>query len=65
MTNILLTPDEVAARLRISKRNFYEMTRERNRDESSLPIVKLGSQVRVRSVDLELWLEARAKESIQ
>lgn len=63
--NTLLTPQEVADRLKISKRSFYELTRRRDRDDASLPIVKIGSQIRVRSIDLDLWLEARAKESVQ
>jgi excisionase family DNA binding protein len=63
VTNILLTPDEAAKILRISKRSLYEFTRART--ETPIPVVRIGSQLRFRSIDIDAWVEARAKESVQ
>jgi excisionase family DNA binding protein len=61
VANTLLTPDQVAEILTISKRSLYELLRR----DSGLPVVRLGRAVRFRSIDVEQWIEARAKESLQ
>jgi excisionase family DNA binding protein len=61
MTNTLLTPEEVSKLLRVSKRSLYELLRR----DTGLPVVRLGRAVRFRSIDVEQWIETRAKESVQ
>jgi|HubBroStandDraft_1064217.scaffolds.fasta_scaffold338334_1 predicted DNA-binding transcriptional regulator AlpA len=57
----ILTIDEVAAFLRISKRHVYEMMQDRTRSgdlrEHPLPFMKLGRSVRFRKSDVEAWIE--------
>jgi len=61
MQNKLLTPEEVSERLCISKRSLYELLRR----DSGLPVVRLGRAVRFRSIDVDAFIEMKAKESIQ
>ena len=60
MPNKLLTPDQVSELLGISKRSLYAFLR----NNTDLPVVRIGRAVRFRSVDVESFIEARAKESV-
>ena len=59
MTNKLLTPEEVSKILNISKRSLYNLCRSRVREtqEHPIPCIKIHSQLRFRSVDIESWLQ--------
>jgi excisionase family DNA binding protein len=57
----ILTADEVAAMLKVSKRHVYELTRDRTQSgeirEHPLPVVRFGASVRFRRSDVEEWIE--------
>jgi excisionase family DNA binding protein len=57
----LLTVAELAAMLKMSKSQIYEMTRARTRSgamrEAPLPVFKINGNVRFRKSDVEDWLE--------
>jgi excisionase family DNA binding protein len=57
-TAILLTPQQLAARLAVPTSWVREKTRERarERDEDPLPTVRLGKYVRFRWSDVEAWI---------
>lgn len=63
MTEIL-TIDELAALLKMSTRQVYEMTRTRTRTgamrENPIPVVKINGNVRFRKSDIERWIEKLA-----
>lgn len=63
MTN-LLTADEVASMLRVSKWQVYELSKERTRSgdvrEDPIPTVKIGSSVRYRVEDITRWVDNQA-----
>lgn len=62
----LLTIDELAALLKVSRRSVYAMTNERARrvTQHPIPIVRLNAKcVRFRLCDVERWLEMKAKEA--
>ena len=66
----LLTAVEVAALLRVSKSQVYELCKERTQSgdirENPLPCVCFGKLVRFRRVDLETWLDKLAtKKQVQ
>lgn len=65
MTEIL-TVDELAAMLKMSKGQIYEMTKTRTQTsamrENPLPVVKINGNVRFRKSDIEAWLEKLATE---
>ena len=50
----LLTCEEVAGRLKISRAKAYGLTRS-----GDLPCIRIGSNVRVDAADLERWLERK------
>jgi hypothetical protein len=54
----LLTPAELAARLRVAESWVREKTRERARvrDADPLPTIKLGKYVRFNWAEVEKWL---------
>ena len=52
----LLTADDVAAMLKVSKSWVYEHTRLRGARGSGLPFIKVGRLVRYRRSDVEAWL---------
>jgi predicted DNA-binding transcriptional regulator AlpA len=62
----LLTADEVAALLKISKCQVYELAKPRTRSgdvrENPLPSIRLGSSVRFNHEAIERWLERIAKQ---
>jgi excisionase family DNA binding protein len=55
---MLLTPAELAARLRVGESWIREKTRERARvrDKDPLPVVRLGKYVRFNWAEIEKWL---------
>ena len=61
----ILTADEVAAWLKISKRHVYELTQKRTRSgdvrENPLPCVKLGKSIRFNKAAVEDWIEKLSK----
>lgn len=54
----ILTIEDLAAWLKVSKRSIYEMTCERGqqRHEIPLPILRLPVGLRFRRSDIEAWL---------
>ena len=56
----ILTVDEIAALLKMSKGQIYEMTKERTRTGSMkdhpLPVLKINGNLRFRKVDIDGWL---------
>lgn len=64
MTDIL-TVDDVAALLKMTKRQVYEMTCERTRSgamrTNPIPVLKINGNVRFRKQDIDGWLEKLAK----
>ena len=56
----ILTVDELAAMLKMSKGQIYEMTKERTRTGSMkdhpLPVLKINGNLRFRKADIEEWL---------
>jgi predicted DNA-binding transcriptional regulator AlpA len=61
----ILTAKEVAAMLKISNRQVYELANPRNRAgdrrEHPLPAFRINSTVRFRRQDVEEWVEKLAK----
>jgi excisionase family DNA binding protein len=53
MSEILLTATDVAAMLRISKRQVYELAKE---SENPIPAVRIRTSVRFRKIDVDGWL---------
>lgn len=57
----ILTVTEVAAMLKFSKSQVYELAKARTRTcevrENPLPVVRIGSSVRFRKSDVEAWVE--------
>lgn len=54
MNSQLLTPDQVAEELSISKHTFYTYWRE-----WGIPVLRVGRHLRVKPSDLERWLEGQ------
>jgi excisionase family DNA binding protein len=52
----LLTPEELAARLKVPRSWVYEKTRARSRDP--LPVMRIGKYMRFHWTDIEAWLLA-------
>lgn len=62
----ILTIDELAAWLRISKRAVYELTSERGRartEENPLPVLRIGGAIRFVKEDVQAWLDRARKEA--
>jgi len=59
----ILTVEDLAAWLKVSKRSVYEMTRQRGqqRHEIPLPILRLPVGLRFRRSDIEAWLDRCAE----
>lgn len=59
----ILTIEQVAAWLQMSRRQVYEMTRSRGqaRIDDPIPVLRINGNVRFRRVDVELWLARLAK----
>lgn len=60
----ILTVDEVASWLKLSKRAIYELTSERGRERmksNPLPVLRIGTTIRFVQKDVQAWIE-RQKE---
>jgi len=59
----ILTVEDLAAWLKVSKRSVYEMTRSRGqaRHDIPLPILRLPCGLRFRRSDIEAWLQRHAE----
>jgi len=57
----ILTADEVAALLKVSKRHVYELAKQRTKSGdvrvNPLPCVRLGKSIRFNKAAVEEWLE--------
>ena len=57
----ILTPDEVASMLKMSKKQIYTMCETRTRNgsmrENPIPALRINGNLRFRRVDIEAWLE--------
>jgi excisionase family DNA binding protein len=65
MEQTILTIDEVAALLRVSRRSVYEYTSERGRERMRMnpfPVLRIGSTVRFVREDVLAWIN-RQKEA--
>jgi excisionase family DNA binding protein len=61
----ILTIDEVAALLRVSRRAVYEFTSERGRERlksNPFPVLRIGSTIRFVREDVQAWIN-RQKEA--
>jgi excisionase family DNA binding protein len=61
----LLTVEEVATMLKMSKGQIYEMTKARTRTgsmkENPIPVLKINGNVRFRKMDVDAWLDREAE----
>jgi excisionase family DNA binding protein len=62
-TDELLTLDEVAAYLKVSKQYVWRLTRPTQAKGAPIPTVKFGGTVRIRRPDLDAWLLAKRTTS--
>ena len=62
----ILKVEEVAALLKMSRSQIYELTKERTRSGDTrkhpLPVLRIGSSVRFRRADVEDWIEKLAAQ---
>jgi excisionase family DNA binding protein len=62
----ILTAEELAASLKISKSQVYELANERTRTgevrKNPIPAVRMGTSVRFRRCDVDLWLAKLAEK---
>lgn len=64
ITPAVLTVEDVAARLQISKASVYELTRFREAaDTPRLPARKIGRSLRFVAADLDAWVLALPKHA--
>lgn len=65
MTSELMTVNELAAFLKMSKRSIYELTRKRVRDtqDNPMPLMRINGNLRVRRQDIEIWLESLVEKT--
>jgi excisionase family DNA binding protein len=61
----ILTIDELASWLKLSRAQVYSMTRARAkvRMDNPLPVLRLNGNIRFRRTDIEAWLERVSKEA--
>ena len=61
----ILTVEELAAMLKMSKGQVYEMTRARTRSgamrDNPIPVLKINGNVRFRKSDIVHWVEKLVK----
>lgn len=59
----ILTVNEVAALLKMSRGQVYEMTRNRARarNEHPLPCLRINGNLRFRRADIDAWLDTLAE----
>jgi predicted DNA-binding transcriptional regulator AlpA len=68
VNDALLTADEVASLLKISKRSVHELCRNRTRQTSAkpIPIIRLNPKcIRFSRTAIENWIADLQKESVQ
>jgi len=60
----LLTIDELAKFLKLSKRSCYELTRERVRARQSVPVpmIRINGHARFVKSDVEAWIQKLREE---
>ncbi len=60
----ILTVDEVAALLKMTRDQVYTLTRARSRArmDKPIPVLRINSNLRFRRSDLDAWLADLAKE---
>ncbi len=65
--NEILTIEEVAQLLKMSRRQIYEMTRARTRERSSapIPLLKINGNTRFRKIDIEAWINKLAEQGAE
>lgn len=63
----ILTVEDLAKWLKVSKRSVYEMTRERGqqRHEIPLPVLRLPCGMRFRRSDVEAWIQRCVDAAVQ
>jgi hypothetical protein len=61
--NEILTPDELAGRLKVPPSWIYETTRGRARDH--LPVVRVGRYLRFYWPDVVFWLDRHRTKSLE
>jgi excisionase family DNA binding protein len=61
--NDLLTPDEVATRLKVRKSWVFEKTRRRSQDP--LPCLRIGRYIRFNWPDVEQWLARHQSNGLE
>jgi excisionase family DNA binding protein len=63
----VLTIEQVAAWLKMSRRQVYEMTRSRGqaRMDDPIPMLRINGNVRFRRVDVDAWLSRLAERGGQ
>lgn len=65
--NDILKAAEVAALLRVSKRQVYELCKDRTHSgdirENPLPCLLFGCSVRFRKTDVDRWIEQQATKN--
>jgi predicted DNA-binding transcriptional regulator AlpA len=63
----IMTVEEVAAWLKVSKWQVYELAKARTRSgdtrSNPIPALRIGSSVRFRKLDVEVWLEKLASKA--
>ena len=59
----ILTLDDLAAFLKMTRGQVYTMTRKRSqlRQEHPLPVLRINGNLRFRKADVEQWLEKLAE----
>lgn len=60
----VLTIEDMAALLKMTRRQVYELTRERNRARSGhpVPLIRVNGNTRFLRAEVEKWLAELAKE---
>jgi predicted DNA-binding transcriptional regulator AlpA len=65
----ILTADEVAVLLKVSKRHVYELARQRTRSgdvrDHPLPCVRLGKSIRFNKAAVEEWIERLSNAGVK
>ena len=64
LQNEILTIDDLAALLKMNRRQIYEMTSKRGRVRHTLPVplLRINGNLRFRRSDIAKWLDELAEE---
>ena len=64
----ILTANEVAALLKISKSQVYELANKKTRDgdvrKHPIPVVRIGASVRFRKIDVDGWVAGLVEDNV-